>query len=228
MRASSTWAVGGARAGAATNSYMPVSHCSERSFLGGFSLNGQSFHVQGKSYQSRVANKLASQPEEGLLKVVVGLGRDIVVLEVLLAVEGNSLCLDLALLHVDLVTAKYDGNVLANTDQVTCALLEPILHPTFRVLVSFSPLLSVIRLMGDRRTVPVGNVLVGDTAGDVEHDNTALAVDVVSITETTKLLLASSVPNIELDLTKVLQRGVSVVVEGISDGGSLGGGHSRW
>lgn len=53
-------------------------------------------------------------------------------------------------------------------------------------------------------TVPVGNVLVGDTGGHIEHDDTALAVDVVTITETTELLLSSSVPHVELDLTVVL------------------------
>ena len=37
----------------------------------------------------RVADELAREPEEGLLEVVVGLGRDVVVLEVLLAVEGD-------------------------------------------------------------------------------------------------------------------------------------------
>jgi hypothetical protein len=52
--------------------------------------------------------------------------------------------------------------------------------------------------------VPVGDVLVGDARGDVEHDDTALAVDVVAITKTTELLLSSGVPDIELDLTKVL------------------------
>jgi hypothetical protein len=52
--------------------------------------------------------------------------------------------------------------------------------------------------------VPVGDVLVGDARGDVEHDNTALAVDVVAVTKTTELLLSSGVPDIELDLTKVL------------------------
>jgi hypothetical protein len=67
----------------------------------------------------RVADELASEPEEGLLEVVVGLGRDIVVLEVLLAVESDGLGLDLALLHVDLVTAKNDWDVLADTDEVT-------------------------------------------------------------------------------------------------------------
>jgi len=53
-------------------------------------------------------------------------------------------------------------------------------------------------------TVPVWNVLVGDTRGDVEHDDTALAVDVVTITETTKLFLSSGVPDVELNLTEVL------------------------
>lgn len=32
-----------------------------------------------------------------------------------------------------------------------------------------------------RRTVPVGNVLVRDAGCDIEHDDTALAVDVVAI-----------------------------------------------
>ena len=67
----------------------------------------------------RVANKLPGEPKEGLLEVVVGFGRDIVVLEILLAVEGDGLSLHLALLDVDLVAAKDNGNVFANTDEVT-------------------------------------------------------------------------------------------------------------
>ena len=57
-----------------------------------------------------------------------------------------------------------------------------------------------------RLTVPVGDVLVGDTRGDVEHDDTGLAVDVVAITETTELFLTSGVPHIKLDVTQVLSR----------------------
>jgi len=123
------------------------------------------------AYQSLVADELPCEPQEGLLEVVVGLGGDVVVLEVLLAVEGDGLGLDLALLDIDLVAGQDNGDVLANADQVT---------------------------------VPVGDVLVGDARGDVEHDDTALAVDVVAVTKTTELLLSSSVPDIELDLTKVL------------------------
>lgn len=70
--------------------------------------------------------------------------------------EGDCLCLDLALLNVDLVSAKNNWDVLADTDKVT---------------------------------MPVWNVLVGDSGGDVEHDDTALAVDVVTISQTSELLL---------------------------------------
>jgi hypothetical protein len=52
--------------------------------------------------------------------------------------------------------------------------------------------------------VPVGNVLIRDAGGDIEHDNTALSVDVVSIAETSELLLSCSVPNIELNVAQVL------------------------
>jgi hypothetical protein len=52
--------------------------------------------------------------------------------------------------------------------------------------------------------VPVGDVLVGDTGGNIEHDDTALAVDVVTITETAEHLLTSGIPDIELDSTEVL------------------------
>lgn len=71
-----------------------------------------------KTYQAGVADQLASEPQERLLEVVVGLGGDVVVLQVLLAVEGDSLGLDLALLDVDLVTAEDDGDTLADTDEV--------------------------------------------------------------------------------------------------------------
>lgn len=52
--------------------------------------------------------------------------------------------------------------------------------------------------------MPVGDVLVGDAGSDVEHDDTALAVDVVAIAKTAELLLAGGVPDVELDLTEVL------------------------
>ena len=53
-------------------------------------------------------------------------------------------------------------------------------------------------------TMPVGNILVGNSGCDIKHDDAGLSVDVVSIPETTKLLLTCSIPNIESDLTQVL------------------------
>ncbi len=52
--------------------------------------------------------------------------------------------------------------------------------------------------------MPVGNVLVGNAGGDVEHDDAALAVDVVSVTKTSKLFLSCGIPDIELDVAQVL------------------------
>jgi hypothetical protein len=60
--------------------------------------------------------------------------------------------------------------------------------------------------------VPVGNVLVGDTGGDIEHDDAALAVDVVSVTKTSELLLSCGIPDIELDVSQVLR--ILVTFEG--------------
>jgi hypothetical protein len=53
--------------------------------------------------------------------------------------------------------------------------------------------------------VPVGNVFVGNSGGDVKHDDATLAVDVVTVTKTAKFLLSSGIPDIKLDGTEVLR-----------------------
>lgn len=53
--------------------------------------------------------------------------------------------------------------------------------------------------------MPIWHVLIGDSRCDVEHNDTALAVDVVSISETTKFFLPCCIPDIELNATVVLQ-----------------------
>jgi hypothetical protein len=73
-----------------------------------------------ETYQGWVADKLACQPEEGLLEVVVGLRRDIVVLKVLLSVECDCLSFHFSLLDINLVTGEDDWDVLADANQVTC------------------------------------------------------------------------------------------------------------
>merc|ERR1719429_739551 len=40
-------------------------------------------------FEVRVTNQFSGQPEEGLLEVVIGLGRDVIILKVLLTVENN-------------------------------------------------------------------------------------------------------------------------------------------
>lgn len=88
-------------------------------FLIGVSSEGSKLaYGEGATYQARIADQLTSEPQERLLKVVVRLGGDIVVLQVLLAVESDGLGLHLALLNVDLVTAEDDGDTLADTDKV--------------------------------------------------------------------------------------------------------------
>jgi len=55
----------------------------------------------------------------------------------------------------------------------------------------------------DQVTVPVGDVLVGNTGGNVEHNDTALAIDVVTITEASKLLLSCGIPDIKLNWAQI-------------------------
>jgi len=71
---------------------------------------------------NRVPSQLAQDVQERLLEVVVALRRDIVILQVLLAVELNVLGLDLAILGVNLVAAQDDRDVLADTSQILVPL----------------------------------------------------------------------------------------------------------
>jgi hypothetical protein len=103
-------------------------------------------------------------------------------------VESDGLGLDLALLDIDLVSRQDNGDALAYTDQVAWGVLARFCTASG----------------SRRRTVPVGHVLVCDTRSDIEHDDAALSVDVVSVAETAKLLLAGRVPDVELDGAEVL------------------------
>lgn len=59
--------------------------------------------------------------------------------------------------------------------------------------------------------MPVGHVLVGDTGCHIEHDDPALALDIVSIAEPTKLLLAGGVPDVEANGAEI-----GVELEGVN------------
>ena len=114
----------------------------------------------------------SKEPDEGLLELVIRLGRDIVVLKVLLSVEGDLLGLDLSVLNINLVANEDDRNVLTDTGEVL---------------------------------KPLGHVGVGDSGADIEHDDTAVSADVVTISESTEFLLAGGVPNVEFDLAMVCE-----------------------
>lgn len=62
-----------------------------------------------------VVCEATEKPDEGLFELVVTLGRDVIVLQVLLSVEGNLLGLNLAVFNIDLVTNQDNWDVLANT-----------------------------------------------------------------------------------------------------------------
>lgn len=51
--------------------------------------------------------------------------------------------------------------------------------------------------------MPIGHIFVRDAGSDVKHDDTALTLNVITITKTTKLFLSSSIPNIEADGAEV-------------------------
>ena len=115
-----------------------------------------------------VIDHLSEEPDEWLLILIVRFGRDVIVLQVLLPVEGDLLGLDLSVLDIDLVAYEHNWDLLTNSGQVLVPLLD---------------------------------VGVGDTGADVEHDDSALSTNVVSISESSELLLACSVPNIEEHLS---------------------------
>ncbi len=69
--------------------------------------------------------------------------------------------------------------------------------------------------------MPVGHVLVGDSRCDVEHDDTALTLNVITITKTAKLLLSRGVPDVEADRTEVCVEGEGVDLDSESRLGSI-------
>ena len=120
-----------------------------------------------------VSDDLAREPKEGLLEVVVRLRRDFEVLQVLLPVEGDVRSLHFPLLFESThalalpshftVCEKGKNIIHLDVDLVTTKHDGDVLADTLEV------------------AVPVGHVLVRDTRRDVEHDDPALALDVVSI-----------------------------------------------
>lgn len=92
---------------------------------------------------SDLPRQLSGQIEEWLLVVVIGLGRYVVVLQVLLSVEGDHLGLDLPVLHVHFISTEDNGDIRTDANEIA---------------------------------MPVRDVLVGGSSGDVEHDDGCLTL----------------------------------------------------
>lgn len=60
-----------------------------------------------------------------------------------------------------------------------------------------------VRAYSGQVLVPLGNILVGDPCTDIEHDDPSMSSNVVSISQTTQLLLPCCVPYHQLYLTLV-------------------------
>ena len=55
----------------------------------------------------------------------------------------------------------------------------------------------------DQVLVPGWHVFVGDTRSHIEHDYSALTLNVVAISKTSELLLTGRVPHVECDRTSI-------------------------
>lgn len=51
--------------------------------------------------------------------------------------------------------------------------------------------------------MPIRDIFVGYSGGNIKHDDPTLSLDVVAISESTKLLLSGCIPHVETDGTSV-------------------------
>lgn len=151
-----------------------------------FKVDGNVLRKEGgllNQLQVGIVLELAEQIDEGLFVVVVALNGEFVVLDVLLAVEGDSSGLDLALLEIDLVTAQNDGDISsADTSDVSV--------PVGDVLVSHSG--SDVEHNDGSLTSNAEKNLNVNTTPIIEIKY--LINILVTVTQNTKLFLTSSVP----------------------------------
>jgi len=117
-----------------------------------------------------VVHESSENPEEGLLILIVTLGRNIIILQVSLSVECDLTSFNLSILTVDLVANEHHGDVVTNSGQIL---------------------------------VPFGDIFIGNTGSNIEHDDSGMGTDVISFSETSELLLTGGVPDVKLDGTVV-------------------------
>jgi hypothetical protein len=55
--------------------------------------------------------------------------------------------------------------------------------------------------------VPLRNIRVSDSSAHIEHDDSAVTTNVVTISKSSELILTCSIPNIESDLSSASEEG---------------------
>lgn len=89
-------------------------------------------HEGSKSYNCSwkvtkyIPSKFSGKVKKRLLKVVIALGWDLIVLQILLPVESNLLCFHLPVLHINLVPTKNNWDVFTHSEKATkrCKSIE--------------------------------------------------------------------------------------------------------
>lgn len=64
--------------------------------------------------RGEIPGKFPSKIQKGLLEVVIALGRDFIILKIILPVEGHLLWLHLPVLHINLVSTYHDGDAITH------------------------------------------------------------------------------------------------------------------
>jgi len=117
-------------------------------------------------FESRIANQFSSKPKEGLLKVVIGLGRDLEVLDALLPVEGHGGGLDLPLLDIDLVPAEHNRNIFTDAFKIAMPVGNVLIGDAGRDVKHYDATLAldVVAIAETTKLFLAGGI------PDIEHD----------------------------------------------------------
>jgi hypothetical protein len=180
---------------------------------------------------------------ETLQILIIVLNCDILSFLKLTLVLSNQLGVDLELRSLGVLTEEDQVGLVGKTSGEPKERLLEVVVASSRQIVVLQVSLSVeldvasldlsvlhINLVSDQDnwdvladsddiSVPVGDVLVCDSAGHIEHDDGTLTLDVITVSQTSELLLASGVPHVEADLSAV-----SVELQGVdldSQGGDV-------
>lgn len=124
-------------------------------------------------------SKLPGKIQERFLKIVVALCGYLIVLQILLPVECNLLCLNLPVLHIYLVSTKNNGNILTypmnakDKSSIYCRKCKYKSHAQ----TNNSRFYQNIFYLPAQITVPCRNILVCQPGCNIKHYNCTLPMN---------------------------------------------------